>query len=188
MSASKTTKAALLAAAVMIAATTAADAQSRRKREREREKAPAEPTVPVDRRDRTVALPGSPFNGRPFWLSLAQCGGVYFKLTALYTDAAIRARVVKPDPAANTQLSKSADAAGRTATAYFVGAERFLIADRGLAGPEAILTYDPMANAAGQRHKTIDAAQQAARPCPALYEACQKAFAKACGETLTAAR
>ena len=29
-----------------------------------------------------------------------QCGGIYFKLGAVYSDAAIRAKVVKPDPAA----------------------------------------------------------------------------------------
>jgi hypothetical protein len=179
-------RAAVLAAALTIAVTSVADAQSRRKRERARDKPQAEPTIPVDRRDRTVALPGSPFNGRPFWHALAQCGGFYFKLTTLYTDAAIRARVIKPDPATSTKMGKSADAARRTATAYFVGAERFLVADRGLANAEAILTYDPTASAAGDRHKTVDAALQAARPCAALYEFCQKAFAKACGETLAA--
>jgi hypothetical protein len=177
---------ALLLAVAVAATATTADAQSRRKRERERTKAPAEPTIPVDRRDRTVALPGSPFNGRPFWHALAQCGGFYFKLTALYTDAAIRARVVKPDPATSTKMGKSADVAGRTATAYFVGAERFLVADRGLANAEAILTYDPTASAAGDRLKSVDAALQAAKPCPALYETCQKTFAKACGEALAA--
>jgi hypothetical protein len=186
MAATMRTLALLLAAAVVLAAATGADAQTRRKRQGGREKPAAEPTVSVDRRDRTIALPGSPFNGRAYWHSLAQCGGIYFKLTALYTDAAIRARVLKPDPAANAQLSKSADVASRTATAYFVGAERFLVADRGLAGPEAILTYDPTATAAGDRLKSIDAAVQATKPCAAVYEACRKTFAKACGETLAA--
>jgi len=34
------------------------------------------------------------------------------------------------------------------------------------------------------RIKTIDAALNAAKACPALYQACQEAHAKACNETL----
>jgi hypothetical protein len=188
MPAGPKTKILLLAVALVIAMVTIADAQSRRKRQREREREPPAPTVPVDKRDRTVAMPGSPFNGRPYWFALAQCGGIYFKLTALYTDSAIRARVVKPDRAANALMSKQADEASRTATAFFVGAERFLVADRGLAGPDAILTYDPFATAAGERLKTIDAATQASAPCAAVYESCKRTFAKACGDTLTVAK
>ena len=60
--------------------------------------------VSIDKRDSLVAAPG-PFNGRPYWLALAQCGGIYFKLNTLYTDAAVRARVVKPDPKANAELT-----------------------------------------------------------------------------------
>src|SRR5262245_23296877 len=86
----------------------AADAQSRRKREQQ-EKAP--PPAPPDRRDRMVSAPGTPFNGKPYWQSLAQCGGIYFKLNNLYALAAIQAKVVKPDPAANAQFGKKSDAA-----------------------------------------------------------------------------
>src|SRR5437879_4934797 len=115
------TKAAIIVCAALIAAT-AADAQGKRKRERERPPAPS----PPDRRDRLVALPGSPFNGKPYWQSLAQCGGIYFKLNNLYSTVAIHAKVVKPDPAANAQFTKKSDAARRTATAFFEAAERFL--------------------------------------------------------------
>ena len=64
--------------------------------------------MPVDKRDSVVAAPG-PFNGHPYWLALAQCGGIYFKLNVLYTDAAVHARVVKPDPRANAEYHQKAD-------------------------------------------------------------------------------
>jgi hypothetical protein len=35
-----------------------------------------------------------------------------------------------------------------------------------------------------ERIKTIDAALNAAKACPALYQACQDAHAKACSESL----
>ena len=167
----------LVLAALLVAG--AADAQGRRKREQQ-EKAP--PPPPPDRRDRLVSAPNTPFNGKPYWQSLAQCGGIYFKLNNLYVLAAIQAKVVKPDPAANTQFSKKSDAARRTATAFFLAAERFLVADRGLAREDAMLTYDARATEEGERHKTIEAAERATAPCPALYQTCRDAFAKICSE------
>ena len=130
----------------------AADAQSRRKREQQ-ERPP--PPAPPDRRDRLVSAPGTPFNGKPYWQSLAQCGGIYFKLNNLYALAAIQAKVVKPDPAANAQFIKKSDAARRTATRFFEAAERFLVADRGVAREDAIITYDGRAAEEGDRHKTV---------------------------------
>jgi hypothetical protein len=165
---------------------TAADAQSRRKREREREEPlPAAPQA--DKRDRVVAAPGTPFNGRPYWQAMAHCGGIYFKLNTLYSTAAIQAKVVKPDAAANAQFTKKSDAARRTATAFFEAAERFLIADRGLAREDAIMTYDARATVEGDRHKTIDAAEQATKPCPALYNGCREASPKICSEPAVSA-
>jgi hypothetical protein len=158
----------------------AADAEGKRKREREREKAP--PPAPPDRRDRLVSAPGTPFNGKPYWQSLAQCGGIYFKLNNLYALAAIQAKVVKPDPAANAQFIKKSDAARRTATRFFEAAERFLVADRGVAREDAIITYDGRATEEGDRHKTVEAAEQATKPCPPLYQVCRDAFAKICSE------
>src|SRR5207302_10782 len=129
----------LVLVAVLVAA--AAHAEGGRKaRERERDRPP--PPAPPDKRDRLVAAPGTPFNGRPYWLALAQCGGIYFKLNSLYSLAAIQAKVVKPDPAANAQFSKKSDAARRTATTFFEASERFLVADRGVAREDAMLTYD----------------------------------------------
>jgi hypothetical protein len=158
---------------------TSADAQSRRKRERAPAPAPA---APPDRRDRLVAAPGTPFNGRPYWLALAQCGGIYFKLDNLYTLAAIQAKVGKPDPAANTRFSKMSDAARRNATAFYDAAERFLVADRGIAREDAMLMYDNRGNEEGERHKAIEAATKAVQPCPALYQTCRDAFPKICSE------
>jgi len=165
-----------------VVAATAADAQGRRKREREGEQAP--PPVPqADKRDRLVAAPGTPFNGRPYWLAMAQCGGIYFKLNTLYSGAAIQARLGKPpDAAANAQFSKKSDAARRTATAFFEAAERFLTADRGVAREEAMLTSDARATVEGDRHKTIETAEQATKPCPALYQVCREANPKFCPE------
>jgi hypothetical protein len=180
-----TSKAALIGLAVLMVAT-AADAQTRRKREREREEAPA--TAPqADKRDRLVTTPGTPFSGRPYWQALAQCGGIYFKLNSLYSGAAIQAKVVKPDPAANTQFTKKSDAARRTATTFFNAAERFLVADRGMAREEAMLAYDARATVEGDRHKTIEAAEQATKPCPALYQACREANPKICSEPAVSA-
>ena len=73
------------------------------------------PPAPVDKRDSVVAAP-SAFTGRPYWLALAQCGGIYFKLNVLYTDIAVHARAVKPDPRINTEYTKKLNDAIKTAT------------------------------------------------------------------------
>jgi hypothetical protein len=145
----------------------------------------AAPVIP-DRRDSLVASVDG-LNGRPYWLALAQCGGIYFKLNILYTDAAVRARVVKPDPKANAELTTKLHQAISTATAYFEGAEHFLVTDRGLERADAVLTYDGPSRAEGDRSKTIEAALAATRSCPALYQACQRAFPKQCSEPLAPA-
>jgi len=149
----------------------------------QREAEPPPSIVPIDNRDSVVTAPGA-FNGRPYWLALAQCGGIYFKLNTLYTDAAIRARVVKPDPRANADLTKKLNDAIRTATAYFDGAEHFLMTDREIERADAVLAYDASARAAGERLKSIDAALAAAKACPALYQACQAAYPKHCSEPI----
>jgi hypothetical protein len=167
--------------AIALLSATSADAQRHRRREpREVERVPP---VSVDKRDRLVATSG-PFSGRPYWLALAQCGGLYFKLNSLYTDAAVHARVVKPDPRANAEFTKKLNEAINIATLYFDAAERFLRTDRGLERDDAILTYDPQSRAAGDRVKTIDAALAAAKACPALYRSCRAAHHKECSEPL----
>src|SRR5262245_41095945 len=173
-----------LIAMVALVVASAADAQSRRRdRDRDREREAPAPAAPApDKRDRLVSAPGTPFNGRPYWQALAQCGGTYFKPNSLYSGAAIQAKVVKPDPAANAQFTKKSDAARRTATAFFDAAERFLTADRGLGREEAVLTYDARAAAEGDRYKSVETAEQATKPCPALYEACRGVSAKICTE------
>ena len=176
-------KAILLTLALMLAATSAhAQATAHHKRER-RAVEPPIPAVSVDKRDSVVATPG-PSVGRPYWLALAQCGGIYFRLNVLYTDAAVHARVVKPDPRANAEFTKKLNEAIRTATTYFGGAEHFLMNDRGIERADAVLTYDGQSRAAGERLKTIEAALAAAKACPALYQACQQAYAKQCYEPL----
>jgi hypothetical protein len=171
---------------VALVAASGADAQSRRKHDR----APAKeverpaPAVPVDKRDSVVAAAAGAFTGRPFWVALAQCGGIYFKLNLLYTDIAVHARAVKLDPKLNTEYTKKLNDAIRTATVYFAGAEHLLMSERGVERIDAVLTYDEQSRAAGDRIKTIDAALNAAKACPALYQACQDANSKACGEPL----
>jgi len=181
-------KAAVLGLAVIVAAT-GGQAQTMRHRHQQRRAAPAPavPAVPLDKRDSVVAAPGA-FNGRPYWLALAQCGGIYFKLNILYTDAAIRARVVTPDPKANAEYTKKLNQAIMTATTYFDGAERFLMTDRGLERADAVLTYDGQSRATGERLKTVEAALAAAKACPLLYQACRRAFAKECSEPLSPVR
>src|ERR1700730_9044958 len=107
-------KAVLLTIALIAAAS--ADAQTRRKHERQRE--PKEvvqpiPVAPVDKRDSVVTAPGA-YSGRPYWLALAQCGGIYFKLNVLYTDIAVHARVTKPDPTLNNEVTKKLNDAIKT--------------------------------------------------------------------------
>jgi hypothetical protein len=173
-------KAALLTIALIAA--TSADGQTRRKREpREVERPP--PAAPVDKRDSVVTAVGG-FAGRPYWLAVAQCGGIYFKLNLFYADAAAHARVVKPDPRATAEYTKNLTEAIKTATTYFDAAERFLMTDRGIERTDAVLTYDPQSRAAGDRLKTVDAALAAAQVCPVLYQACQQAYPKACSEAL----
>jgi hypothetical protein len=174
---------AVLAALALALAATSLHAQGRYKREQRRAPEPAVPTVPVDKRDSLVGAPGS-YSGRPYWLALAECGSIYFKLNVLYTDVAVRARVVKPDPRVNAEYTKKLAEAIKTATIFFNGAERFLMTDRGLERADAVLTYDSPSRAAGDRVKTIDAGQAAVQSCPALYQACRNAFSKQCSEPL----
>jgi hypothetical protein len=171
-----------LCAALLLAMAASADAQTTRRRERERVAPPAK-TEAIDKRDSLAVAPGNPFNNRPYWQALGQCGGIYFRLTELSTEAAIQARVVKPDKTADATFTRQADEARKRATAFFVAAERFLVADRGIERDEAIPIYDAKASEAGNRLKTIDATLDAIKPCPALYQACQHAFAKICVDT-----
>ena len=143
---------------------------------------PAPAPTPGDKRDRTVAAPGTAFHGRVYWQAAAQCGGIYFRLNTAYAEAAISAKVIKPDPAAFTRLSKNADTAATAATAFFEISERFLVADRKLGREEAVLTYDPVATSAGDRLKSIEAAQQAAKPCAELYQTCRSAYPQVCND------
>lgn len=176
-------KAAVVALALFVATTGAQAQTTRYKHEQRRAPEPAPPSVPIDKRDAVVTAPGA-FNGRPYWLALAECGGIYFKLNVFYTDAAVHARVVKPDPKANTEYTKKLNEAIRTATTYFNGAERFLMTDRGIERADAVLTYAGQSRAAGERHKTIEAALAGVKACPALYQACREAYPKQCSEPL----
>jgi len=173
-------KAALFALALTVAAS-AAQAQTTRQKRQQRAPEPPTPAISIDKRDSVVAAAGA-FNGRPYWLALAQCGGVYFRLNLLYTDAAVHARIDKPDPSANTEFSKKLKEAIKTATTYFDGAEHFLMTDRGVERADAVLTYDAQSRAAGERLKTVEAALAAAKVCPALYQACREAYPKLCAE------
>jgi hypothetical protein len=147
------------------------------------------PAVAADKRDSVVAAPG-PSMGRPYWLALAQCGGVYFKLNVLYTDIAVHARVTKPDPTLNNEVTKKLNDAIKTATVFYTAAERFLMNDRGIERIDAVLVYNDQARAAGDRIKGSDTAAailaglNAAKACPALYQACQGANPKACSDQL----
>ena len=174
----------LTALLIGLLATTCANAQSRHRREQQpREVERPAPAAPVDKRDTVVTTPG-PFAGKPYWLALAQCGGIYFKLNTLYTDIAVRARALKPDPKANTEYTKKLNDAIRTATVYFSGAEHFLMGDRGIERIDAVLIYDEQSRAAGDRIKTIDAGLNATKSCPVLYQACQESNSKACSDPL----
>jgi hypothetical protein len=175
------TKAALVAVMALLAVTSADAQRHHRRTHREVERAPPPPSI--DRRDTLVAAPGA-FAGKPYWLALAQCGGSYFKLNTLYTDAAVHARVVHPDPHANALFTKNLQEAISLATSFYNAAGKFLETDRGLDRDNAVLTYDGPARAAGDRIKAIDAGLAAVKACPTLYEACQAAYPKACSGTL----
>jgi hypothetical protein len=173
-------KAALLT--IVFIAVTSAAAQTSRNREPRAAEHPTAPPVSANKRDSIVVASGA-FNGRPYWLALAECGGIYFKLNLLYTDAAVHARI-KPDPKASAEYTKKLSEAIKTATAYFDGAERFLVTDRGIERTDAVLIYDEQSRAAGDRLKTIDAALGTANVCPPLYQACREAYPKECSDTL----
>jgi hypothetical protein len=181
-----------LLGATVLAAAGSAQAQSRRHRERApgAETDRPAPAVPADKRDSTVAAPGA-FNGKPYWLVLAQCGGIYFKLNVLYTDVAVHARVTKPDPTLNNEVSRKLNEAIRLTTIYYTAAERFLMADRGIERTDAVLVYYEQARAAGDKIKGSDTAaailagQAAEKVCPVLYQACQAAYPKACSDQIT---
>jgi len=177
------TKAVLFALALIVA--TSAAAQTRRKHVPEAEPERGERAIPApaaDKRDTMVTGTGVS-NGRlPYWAALAQCGGIYFKLNTFYTDAAVRARVVKPDPRANDEYTRKLNEAIKTATVFFDGAERFLMTDRNIERSDAVLIYDGQSRAAGERLKSIDAALAAAKSCPGLYQTCQATHPKECNE------
>ncbi len=179
-------KAALVTLALVVVASIAA-AQTKRQKRQQRTPEPAVPAASVDARDAVVAALG-PFNGRPYWLALAQCGGVYFKLNTLYTDVAVHARVVKPNPTTNAEFTRKLNEAIKTATTFLDGAEHFLMTNRGVERADAVLTYEGQMRAAGDRLKTIEAALAAAKACPTLYQTCRDAHPKECGESLIPAR
>ncbi len=172
---------ALGATAVLIAVLVASSRTDAARRHREPAATPASPATPAEKRDRLVAAPGTPFHGKAYWQAAAQCGGIYFKIGTIYADGAAKAKV-KPDPTAYTQLSSSANTANRAATAFFESAERFLIADRRLSRDEAVMTYDALSTAAGDRAKSLEVAVQAAKPCGDLYHACRAAFPQVCND------
>lgn len=172
-----------LAAVLLVALSSLAAAERARRGKKQEHQPAAAPATPADKRDRTVNAPGSPFHGKAYWQAAAQCGGIYFKLGTLDSEAAIRAKVIKPDPTAYASLSKDADTANKSATAFFVVAERVLIADRKLARDEAVITYDPVASASGDRLKTPEAAVQAAKACPDFYKTCRAAYPQVCNDT-----
>jgi hypothetical protein len=172
-------KAALIV--IALAAATGAVAQNRKPDAKDAHPAPA---VSGDKRD-AVVTGVAPYSGRPYWLALAQCGGVYFKLNVLYTDIAVHARVVKPDPRVNDEFTRKLTEAIRTATTFFDGADHFLMNDRGIERMDAVLIYNDQSRVAGDRVNTVDEALTAAKSCPVLYQACHSAYPKACDETLT---
>ena len=169
------------AAMLAIGVATFSTADAARRTKKQDEAAPA--AASSDKRDRVVAAPGTPFHNRAYWQAAAQCGGIYFKLNTLYSEAAITAKVAKPDPAAYTRLTKEADIASTKATMFFDVSERFLAADRRLAREEAVVAYDAAAYSAGDRLKSVDAALQAAKACPELYKVCRGAFPQVCNDT-----
>jgi hypothetical protein len=173
---------------VSLVAAGGADAQTRHRQQQREPKEVEHPilTTPVDKRDSMVTGQGA-YAGRPYWAALAQCGGVYFKLNTLYSDIAVHARAVKPDPKINAEYTKKLNDAIRTATVYFRGAERLLMTDRGLERVDAVLIYDEQSLASGDRVKTIEAGLNASKTCPLLYQACQQAYPKACTAPLTSA-
>jgi len=170
------------AAIVLLAFSSFADAQTARRQKKQNQEQAA-PATPVDKRDRAVAASGTTFNGKAYWQAAAQCGGIYFKLGNVYSDAAVRAKVPKLDPAAYAAFTKQADEASKTATVFFTAAERFLIADRKLGRDEAVMTYDPLATQNGDRVKTAEAALQAAQPCAELYKICRSVYPQVCNDS-----
>jgi hypothetical protein len=174
---------------VPLVAAAGAHAQTRHRHQQQREPKEVEhpiPSTPADKRDSIVTGQGA-YAGRPYWAALAQCGGIYFKLNTLYSEIAVHARAVKPDPKINAEYTKKLNDAIKTATVYFRGAERLLMTDRGLERVDAVLIYDEQSLASGDRVKTIEAALNATKTCPLLYQACQQAYPKACSAPLTSA-
>jgi hypothetical protein len=171
------------ATALLVLSSFAGAEPARRQKKQNQNQEQAAPATVVDKRDRAVVAPGSPFNGKAYWQAAAQCGGIYFKLGNVYSDQAVRAKVTKPDPAAYAAFTRQADEASKTATVFFTAAERFLIADRKLGRDEAVMTYDPLASQNGDRLKTAEAAVQAAQPCAELYKTCRGAFPQVCNDS-----
>lgn len=176
-------------AAILVSAVAVTSATAQTERRKTDPRAGESTTGPIagDKRDSAVGAGGA-FSGRPYWLALARCGGIYFKLNTLYADIAVRARVVAPDPQVAAEYTKKLTDAIKTATIYYNSAERFLMSERGIERHVAMLTYGEPARAEGEALKTVEAGLAAARTCPALYRTCQSAFPKLCSEGLTDGR
>src|SRR5258708_24038862 len=132
------------AAVLLLVLSSFADAQTARRQKKQNQKPEqAVPATPVDKRDRAVVAPGTPFNGKAYWQAAAQCGGIYFRLGTVYSESAVRAKVTRPDPAAYAAFTKQADEASKTATGFFNPAERFFISDPQLGRDRAEPTPPP---------------------------------------------
>ena len=57
------------------------------------------------------------------------------------------------------------------------------MADRKVTREDAVMTYDNVAYAAGERFKSVDSALQATKPCADLYKVCRGAFPQVCNDT-----
>jgi hypothetical protein len=169
----------LLCAAILVQ-----EAAAQSKGPQRKQAAPSGP--PGDRRDQVVAAPGTPFHGKSYWLSMAQCGGAYFRLGNFYAEEATRTRAAKPDPAAAAEFNRKAESAGRAAAVFFDLSERFLMTDRGLSQEDAVQTYDAQVVPASDKNKKPEDiakdALKASEPCPALQEACRTSVPKICSD------
>jgi len=119
--------------------------------------------------------PGRRSTGKPIGRRPRNAGGIYFKLGNVYSDAAVRAKVTKPDPAAYVAFTKQADEASQDRDRVLHGSRAFSSSPTASSGAtRRVMTYDPLATQNGDRLKSAEAAIQAAQPCAELYKSCPR--------------
>ena len=139
----------------------------------------------ADPADRTIASPGNPIDGRPYWEVLARCAGVHLALAvADLADAFVQRADSKQKNREATwaKFHGHRDTLEDAGLLFLGGAGAFLAEDRHLSKEQVKAIYHQQF-ARGQV-LTLDAAVPEANVCIGAYQRCQAQYPKVCSSKL----